>query len=126
MESSAHRWSAQYSEEMQTAATLMQAGRYRLAILSCHHALENLLKGCIVERTGRAPPRSHSLRHLAAVAGMALPPERVVFFLELSRDASAVRIPVRRGRFSRRIAQDRMARTIEAAGWLQQERGAAE
>jgi len=122
MEASADHWFKQVTGDLETAKILLRARRYQYAVFFCHLALEKFLKGCLAEQSGRTPPRSHDLVHLAHLAGLLLPLEHGIFFEELNRDALEARYPVGRVRFTRRMALEYWSKTEKALDWLRHNR----
>lgn len=121
MEASARHWFKQVPEDLETADTLLRSRRYQYVVFFCHLALEKF-KGCVAENTGRTPPRSHDLLHLATLAGLLLPLDHGTFFDHWNRDDMEARYPLGRIRFARRMADEYLDKTRKALEWLQQER----
>ncbi len=119
MEASAQHWFKQVDGDLKTAQVLFQARRYQYAVFFCHLALEKFLKGCVAERTGATPPRSHDLVRLAELANLAPKLEHGAFLEELNRHALEARYPVGRVRFTRALAGDCLSRSEKALTWLQ-------
>mgnify|MGYP001602768779 CR=1 FL=1 len=66
---------------------------YLHCLFFCHLTLEKLLKGLVVQRTGKPAPHSHELAHLATLAEIDLLPKQ----RELLEDISLFNIAGRYG-----------------------------
>ncbi|MFN3974325.1 MAG: HEPN domain-containing protein [Dehalococcoidia bacterium] len=122
MEARAKFWFDQVPQDLSTARLLLRNRRYGFALFTLHLALEKFLKGCIVESTGRVPPRTHDLVRLAEVASIVLPVEHGQALERLTRLALEARYPTNLLRLTRTLALEAFARGESALQWLQQQR----
>ena len=87
------QWLQFSDEDLRSAASLLQEGRYRPVGTFCQQAIEKRLKAVIVHRTGRIPPRSHDLLDLAELAGFECEEAIERFLAGLTRDYLDGRYP---------------------------------
>jgi len=78
-------WLDDAEYDLQSARTMLDAGRYFFVVFMCHLAVEKTLKAIIVERHAIEPPKIHNLVRLATRAGLAVPPEHAPALDELKQ-----------------------------------------
>jgi HEPN domain-containing protein len=80
--------------DLDVARDLLKSERYVYAVFICHLSTEKLLKAAIVEFAGEdPPPRTHSLKRLAEVAGLRPSDEQLEFLVELTDQQQRTRYP---------------------------------
>ena len=118
---SSRRWLDQANYDLDTARSLLEAGRYVYVLFCCQQAVEKTLKARITRVSGKSPPRSHNLMHLLKVAGIELDPSGQDFLRELSayyiqtRYPDVVDLP---GEVVKGSAKKVLERTEELLRWL--------
>lgn len=118
---SSRRWLDQARYDLETARSLLDAGRYVYVLFCCQQALEKTLKARIISVSGKAPPRSHNLIHLLKAAAIELDPSGQDFLRELSayyiqtRYPDVVDLP---SEVARESAKSVLERTEELLRWL--------
>lgn len=86
-------WFCQSEYDLGAAEAMFDSGRYIYAVFMCHLAVEKALKGLVVRRTAQAPPRTHNLMQLAALAEPELTSAQVKFFGRLGAAGVSTRYP---------------------------------
>jgi len=67
-----------------SAEAMYKAGRYLYVLFMCQQVVEKMLKGILVNNTGKFPPRIHDLIKLADIAKIDFDPDRLEFMRELT------------------------------------------
>ncbi len=67
MKATRNAWLLRAMHDLERAALELRTGQKTVAFLSCHRAVERVLKGIIVESGDRPPADSHDLAALAGV-----------------------------------------------------------
>ncbi|MEW6033029.1 MAG: HEPN domain-containing protein [Bacillota bacterium] len=70
-------WFSQSEYDLGSAEAMFDSGRYTYAVFMCHLAVEKALKGLVVQRTAKAPPRTHNLVQLVGLAQPDLTPAQI-------------------------------------------------
>ncbi|MCX6640405.1 MAG: HEPN domain-containing protein [bacterium] len=116
------KWVDQGRYDLDTAAAMLDTGRYLYVLFCCQQALEKILKGIIVQRTGTFPPRIHNLLRLTEMAGLELTSVQLDFLGELSAYYIQSRYPeeieVLGKSVSHPLAEDNLKKTQEIVSWL--------
>ena len=116
------RWVEQSQYDLDTARAMLRSGRFLYVLFCCQQAVEKMLKGLIVKKTGEFPPRLHSLMRLAEAAGLTLDSPRADFLGELSAYYIQSRYPEEIEAMSEQvtieIASDTLEKTEELLQWL--------
>jgi HEPN domain-containing protein len=86
-------WSDRARYDLDTAKTLLDAGRYLYVLFCCQQAVEKALKALIANRTGEMPPRIHNLPKLTSAAGVHFDEEGLDFLAALSTFYTQTRYP---------------------------------
>lgn len=86
-------WFAQSEYDLGSAEAMFDSGRYMYVVFMCHLAVEKALKGFVVHRTGKAPPRTHNLVQLAGLAQPTLTSAQTKFLGRLSAAGVSTRYP---------------------------------
>ncbi|HOV80805.1 MAG TPA: HEPN domain-containing protein [Bacillota bacterium] len=84
---------AQSEYDLDTAESLYQAGRHIYSIFMCHLAVEKALKALVIEKTGKAPPKTHNLIHLMKLGEAKLSKDQTRFVTRLSLAGIVTRYP---------------------------------
>ena len=96
---------------------------YLHCIFGCQQALEKLLKALVVQSTIQAPPRTHNLLRLLALAQVSLEPEQEQFLSELSVAYIETRYPDEVAAIAalnnRSAAQEHLQHTETLFAWLE-------
>ncbi len=71
-------WRDGAREEINTAAMLVENGRFRAGLFWAHLALEKALKAHVTRATKNVPPKTHNLLRLAAITELEMPPEKTL------------------------------------------------
>jgi HEPN domain-containing protein len=83
-------WRKCARDALESAAILHEAGKYGLALLACHLAIEHALKAVFVKEHDREPPPTHNLAMLAVqLASLHFTTAERVVFEELTGNAEA-------------------------------------
>lgn len=83
--------SAEY--DLQTAESMLDAGRYVYVIFMCHLALEKTLKAIVAEQIKKTPPKTHNLISLIKLGLVSLPPELFDFVTKINNASIVTRYP---------------------------------
>ena len=86
-------WLRQSEYDIGTAEAMYNSGRYVYTAFMCQLAVEKILKGLIVERTGDTPPKTRNLIHLAKIAKVELPESQLEFIAVLNMAGVGTRYP---------------------------------
>lgn len=79
------RWQQGAQRNIETAKSLVKLKHYDWALFIGQLALEKLLKGLVIVKTCKLPPRIHDLQKLAELAGIKLTNEQINDFTEITR-----------------------------------------
>ena len=63
-------WVERARYDLETAKSMLEAGRYLYVLFCCQQAVEKAIKALIAERTNDMPPRIHNLPKLMVVANV--------------------------------------------------------
>lgn len=77
-------WESGADDAWKTAEILFKNKKYNHSLFFCHLALEKLLKGLIVERTGNHALPIHNLEKLAGDAGLKFNQEQITDLKEIT------------------------------------------
>jgi len=125
MGQSHEQWFEQAEYDLGTARVLCDAGRHFYAVFMCHLCLEKAAKGVYVVKTGRTPPRTHSIPYLIEQTGLELSEQHAEFVLTLNRASVATRYPEDLAKlqdeFPLSKTQAVLRRTEEVLGWLKEQ-----
>lgn len=110
--------------DLDVAKDLLKCGRYIYAVFMCHLSIEKMLKAAVVEFAGEdPPPRIHSLKRLAEVAGLTPTDEQLEFLVELTLQQQRTRYPediAALGQiYTRAYAERTVNQTEEFQKWLE-------
>lgn len=86
-------WFSQSEYDLGSAEAMFDSGRYIYAVFMCHLAVEKALKGLVVQRTAKAPPRTHNLVQLVGLAQPDLTPAQIRFLGRLGAAGVSTRYP---------------------------------
>jgi HEPN domain-containing protein len=116
-------WIATSDYDYETAKAMLASKRYVYVIFMCHLSVEKALKAAIVEFTDMAmPPKIHTLRRLADLAGLVLSEDQRAFLDELTAQQQRTRYPedlaVMNQLYTRHYAQRTLKQTKEFRTWL--------
>jgi HEPN domain-containing protein len=118
------QWMNDAQYDLESAETMLQAGRYFFVVFMCHLAIEKLLKAVIVENTGSQPPKIHNLVELAVRVGLSIPPGHQTIVNELDTMSVVTRYPDGRQTLAASLSAARceqiVRRTTEFSKWLRQ------
>src|SRR5512146_978228 len=78
------QWLASADEDWAGARMLLDANLRRSCVFHVHLAVEKTPKALVVEVTGRQPPLTHRLEHLARLTGLDFPPRVLAILVNLS------------------------------------------
>jgi HEPN domain-containing protein len=124
MTSASRKWADQAHYDLDTAAAMLDAGRYLYVLFCCQQAVEKMLKAVIVKQTNEFPPRLHNLMRLAEVGSIEVTEVRAEFLRELSAYYVQTRYPEELGliggRVTRQLAKENFKKTEETLQWLSQ------
>jgi len=118
---SARRWLDQAKYDLDTAKSLLEAGRFVYVLFCCQQAVEKALKSRIITVSKRVPPRTHNLTALLKAAAVELDGAGTNFVRELSayymqtRYPDVVELP---SEVARASAENVLERTEELLRWL--------
>src|SRR2546422_1846749 len=79
--------------DLESARRSLRGDSYLHCIFGCQQALEKVLKALVVNATGQAPPRTHNLVRLLALARVPYEPEQEQFLSTLSLEYIDTRYP---------------------------------
>jgi HEPN domain-containing protein len=112
--------SAQY--DLETAGHMFKSGRHIYVVFMCHLALEKALKAKVQQVTQKAPPKTHDLKYLIELAGLAPGENMESFLMALSNVSVITRYPqdfqAARKHFTKERARDTLTKTKEAFKWI--------
>ena len=115
-------WISRAQYDLDTARIVLEAGRHVYVLFFCQQAIEKKLKGIIVERTGKMPPRVHNLVALAETAGIAADEVRSDFLRALTDYYVETRYPEGLGGegadVDRQLAEEYLGKTEDLLQWL--------
>lgn len=77
-------WIDQARYDLDTARSMLEAGRYVYVVFCCQQAVEKWLKGRIAGVTNELPPRTHNLVALVEQVIVDVDESRLTFLRELS------------------------------------------
>lgn len=66
-------WLQSSADDIDTAKTMLTAGRYNYAMFMCQQSLEELLKAIIIIQTNEQPPFIHDLINLSKKINLEIP-----------------------------------------------------
>lgn len=116
-------WFSQAKYDLDTAESMLQAGRYLYVLFCCQQAIEKALKALVVQETKGMPPRTHALRELAQLAGVELEEGLARFFAGLEQYYISSRYPEEAielaGQMDADTPKDCLERTKEVLEWLE-------
>lgn len=78
-------WQLSALRNIETAESLVKLKHHDWALFIGQLALEKSLKGLVIVKTGKLPPRIHDLQKLAELAGIKLTNKQINDFTEISR-----------------------------------------
>ena len=100
---------------------MYKSGRY-LYVLLCAQAVEKMLKGLIVHKTGKFPPRTNNLVKLALLTEKKIAPAHKEFLCELAPYFDKTRYPKDFGKIisevDKKFASVYLGRTKELLKWI--------
>ena len=70
-------WLKVAKEDLETAETLIKAGKYHHCLFFCHLALEKIIKGLVYKNTNNHPFPIHNLKKLATQAKLNVASQQV-------------------------------------------------
>jgi len=115
-------WLRQSEYDLGTAEAMYNTGRYVYTVFMCQLATEKVIKGLIVEQTGKAPPKTHNLIQLAKTAKLELPESQIEFIAVLNMAGVGARYPDMLDdalkRYPKEVAWDYLVKTKEVMQWL--------
>ena len=79
--------------DITTAQHMLNTGRYIYVIFMCHLAIEKILKAVINEKTGKLPPKTHSLLYLLELSKVKLSEDLLDFVGALNNASIVTRYP---------------------------------
>ncbi len=116
-------WQQLAALDLESARRSLRGESYLHCIFGCQQALEKMLKALVVGATGQMPPRVHNLVRLAALAGLALPPEQEQLLSKLSLEYIEMRYPEELEALTevntRSEAEDHLQKTEALYQWLE-------
>lgn len=77
-------WLENAKYDLDTAQSMLDAGRYAYVAFMCQQCLEKTLKALYLKRFAKEAPRSHNLLHLAKKGELTIDKKTEEFFLELT------------------------------------------
>lgn len=87
------QWLDKSAEDLETAQTLLDTGRYAWCAFLCQQALEKCLKAGYVKEKKRIPPYIHKLERLCELLELDPPPEILDSIIEIDKYYIAARYP---------------------------------
>lgn len=118
-------WLTQSEYDLGTAQAMLESGRYIYAVFMCHLAVEKALKALVVRRTGDAPPRTHNLVQLVALAEPDLTDDEISFLTRLGAAGVTTRYPEELSRalkdYPRSVAQEYVRKAREVVECLKKQ-----
>jgi HEPN domain-containing protein len=124
MDKDVKRWLDVAAYDRVTAEAMYKSGRYLYVLFMCQQAVEKTLKGLIVQKTGKFPPRTHDLLKLAELANIEIASpnqellrELVLYYIETRypEDISKISSTV-----DKKIAYNYLKKTKELLKWLKE------
>ena len=116
--------SAEY--DLQTAGTMLSAGRYIYVIFMCHLSIEKMLKAIVAEVTKKAPPKTHNLIYLIKLAGIHFPQELFDFVTKINNASIVTRYPEDFSKlleaYPKEITEEYFAKTKEVVKCLKEDK----
>lgn len=115
-------WVENAEYDLQTAEVMHQSARYAYTAFMCQQALEKIMKGLYLQKTGEEAPRSHNLSYLIGLLNVNARESFINIFADLSSYYLEGRYPTYKEKISQLINKDKslaiMAETREAFKWL--------
>jgi HEPN domain-containing protein len=107
--------------DLETAEAMLRAGRYLYVGFMCHQAIEKALKACFQAGRDQVPPRTHNLRLLLDLSGVAsdLSAEQRRLVVGLDPLNVEARYPESRERLYRLLDHQKCAELLAEAQELQ-------
>ena len=122
MEKEVQNWVDSACYDLETAEQMFKSKRYIYTAFMCHLALEKILKAKIQKDTGKVPPKTHDLKHLAGLSGIHFEKESEEFLAELSNLNVITRYPADFQQmlqdFSQQRAEKILKNTKEIFQWI--------
>jgi len=86
-------WLDSANYDLETAAHMLDTGRYIYTIFMCHLAIEKVLKAKAEEITGTMPPKTHNLLYLIKISGIAFNEDMLQFIGDINNLSIVTRYP---------------------------------
>ena len=83
MHSRVKEWLLQANDELDSAKTIFNVGRYVFAAFLCHLAAEKTIKALYDHKLGEIPPKTHNLLRLVELADITLSKEQRMLCVQL-------------------------------------------
>ena len=90
---SVEEWIKQARYDLETADGLFKIKRYIYCVFICHLALEKMLKGLYLTKTGKEPPKIHNLMYFVEKAKLNPPLNTEKFLVMLDEVSIPTRYP---------------------------------
>lgn len=115
-------WVENAEYDLQTAEVMHQSARYAYTAFMCQQALEKIMKGIYLHKTGEEAPRSHNLSYLIGLLNLNPQESFVNLFADLSSYYLEGRYPTYKEKVAKLINKDKsqsiLAEAKEAFKWL--------
>jgi HEPN domain-containing protein len=86
-------WFFQSDYDLETAESMLKAGRNIYCIFMCHLSLEKALKGLYIKRLNKMPPKLHDLMYFVGKINLDLPESISDFLVWINGLSITVRYP---------------------------------
>ncbi|MBN1627806.1 MAG: HEPN domain-containing protein [Deltaproteobacteria bacterium] len=118
-------WIESSDYDAQTAAHMLQTGRFIYVIFMCHLAIEKILKAIVQEGTGKLPNKTHDLIYLIQTAKIILPEHLMDFIGKINNASIVTRYPEDLSKlissYPEQVARDYLNSTHEVIAWLKKD-----
>src|SRR5690349_18134036 len=89
----AEEWFFQSEYDIDTAKHMLKSGRYVYTVFMCHLAIEKMLKGLLIQKLKKSPPKTHNLLLLIERINLELEQEDQAFVYNLNETSVPTRYP---------------------------------
>jgi len=122
MDKDVRNWVEVSAYDKDTAEAMYKAGRYLYVMFMCQQAVEKMLKGLVMQETGKFPPKTHDLNKLVTLCNIELDGPQIELVSDLTTYYIETRYPedIRRmsAEIDKRLAETYLKDTKEFLKWL--------
>lgn len=125
VEKAIQNWLESSDYDVETAAKMLETGRYVYVIFMCHLAIEKALKAVICSETRKMPSQTHDLLKLLKEGNVRMEGEMLDFLGKISGASIVTRYPEGLSEtlsaYSKDAAKEYLKETRRALRWLKQD-----